>query len=223
MPDDIRGIVHVIDDDAGMRNSLSMLLASASLTARTYESAEDFLKAADDDGPACILLDLRMPRMGGIELLQHLRAGGTQTPVVLISGHADVSTTVRGMKLGAIDLLQKPADPVVMIESLHNALRLSRQWRQQREEQRSIQRRFSHLTARELELLRLVVDGQSNKEIALELGIAVKTVTHHRANLMAKTGAINAADLARLSTLAGMSASRQNESKLSNAKLKIAA
>jgi FixJ family two-component response regulator len=198
------GIVRIIDDDAGMRNSLLMLITSASLTAQAFASAEEFLEYAGDSETACILLDLRMPGMSGIELLQRLRSGGDPTPVVLISGHADVPTTVRGMKLGAVDVLQKPVEPSSLLQAIRGALRQSEQMREQWQMTRSIRQRFEDLTARELELLRLVVDGQANKQIAADLGISIKTVANHRANLMAKTGALNAADLARLSTLAGV-------------------
>ncbi|HUB24777.1 MAG TPA: response regulator [Tepidisphaeraceae bacterium] len=204
MQDHSSGIVHIIDDDAGMRNSLFMLVTSAALAARVYASAEEFLHDAGGQLAGCIVLDLRMPGMSGMDLLQRLRADGNPLPVVVISGHADVPTTVRGMKLGAVDVLTKPVEPATMIEAIRNALRLSTQLQDQQQQSQTIRQRFTSLTSRELELLRCVVAGLSSKQIASQLGISIKTVANHRANLMAKTGALNAADLARLSTLAGI-------------------
>jgi len=204
-------IVHIIDDDAGMRKSLSMLLAAASLTARTYHSAEEFLVHADLNPPGCIVLDLRMPGMSGIELLQRLRTEMVDIPVILISGNADVSTTVHGMKLGAVDLLQKPVEPSVLIDAVRRSIDSSRAIQRRRISNQSMRQRFEALTRREMELLKLIVTGQSNKQIALELGIAFKTVANHRANLMTKTGASNAADLARLFTMASSTETRQSD------------
>jgi two-component system, LuxR family, response regulator FixJ len=195
-------IVHIIDDDPGMRKSLSMLIESASLPVRAYESAEEFLSDADLKIPACIVLDIRMPGISGIELLQRLRAEMVDTPVVLISGHADVPTTVRGMKLGAIDLLQKPIEPSVLIDTVQRSIDASLAMHRHRTHDDSIRQRFDALTQRESELLKRIVQGQSNKQIAFELEISVKTVANHRASLMNKTGAVNAADLARLYTIA---------------------
>jgi two-component system, LuxR family, response regulator FixJ len=201
MQHDSAPLVHLVDDDAGMRNSLLMLTESASLVASAYASAEEFLAAFNPDQPGCVVLDLRMPGMSGIELLQNLRANMHDIPVILISAHADVPVAVRGMKLGAVDLLQKPVEPTVLIETIQRCLKQSHSLHRERHEADSIRQRFVRLTARELELLRYIVDGQLNKQIAATLGISVKTVANHRASLMAKTGASNAADLARLFTI----------------------
>jgi two-component system, LuxR family, response regulator FixJ len=201
MQSDTSGVVHIVDDDAGMRKSLLMLAESASLVARGYESAEDFLAKGEPDHPGCIVLDLRMPGMSGIELLQRLRTDMNDIPVILISGHADVGSTVRGMKLGAVDLLQKPIEPVVLIEAIRRSLKLSQTLHHDRKESSSVRQRFECLTPREMELLTLLADGHSNKQIAVEMGISIKTVANHRANVMAKTAALNAADLARLFTI----------------------
>jgi two-component system response regulator FixJ len=193
-------MVHIVDDDPGMRKSLTMLVESASLAATAYESAEAFLAESDADHPACVVLDLRMPGMSGLEMLQNLRANMNDVPVIIISAHADVPATVRGMKLGAVDVLQKPVEPAILLDTIRQTLSLSQSLFQQREEARSVSQRFENLTNREMELLALIVDGQSNKQIARTLGISIKTVANHRASLMAKTGAANAADLARLFT-----------------------
>jgi FixJ family two-component response regulator len=201
-------MVHVVDDDPGMRNSLQRLLDSASLRARTYPSAREFLDEADLRSPGCLVLDLRMPGMSGMELLQRMESDGNDMPVIVISGHVDVKTTVRSMKLGAIDVLQKPVEPEVLVIAIRRALQQSADMRQRRAETDVIRRRLQSLTQRQLDLLKLVVAGKSNKQMAADLGISIKTVANHRASLMAKTQALNAADLARMSTTAGIVAGR---------------
>ncbi|CAN5468779.1 response regulator FixJ [soil metagenome] len=194
-------IVHIIDDDPGLRKSLLMLLESSSIAAKAYPSAEEFLSDCDADQTGCILLDLRMPGMSGLELLQNLRSKGNGIPVILMSAHADVPDAVRGMKLGAIDLLQKPVDTPVLIEAIQRSLKLSETIHAEKVESDAVRQRFERLTARELELLTYIAEGHLNKQIAVEMGISVKTVANHRASLMTKSGASNAADLARLFTI----------------------
>ena len=213
MKEQTPGLVHIVDDDAGMRNSLMMLVESASLTARTYESAEKFLAEMTDEPkhPGCLVLDLRMPGMSGIDLLHRLRTSMNDMPVILISAHADVPAAIRGMKLGAVDLLQKPVEPAVLLETIQRSLKLSENLFRQRADAESVNRRFAHLTARELELLALIVDGHSNKQIAAQMHISIKTVANHRASLMTKTAAANAADLARLFTLYKANQSQESQ------------
>ena len=194
-------VIHIVDDDSGMRKSLAMLIQSAGLPFQSHDSAEQFLREADLEAPGCIVLDLRMPGMSGIELLQHFRAQMVETPVILISAHADVAIAVHAMKLGAIDLLQKPVEPRVLIETVRGSLELSLAMRRRRCDDELIRQRFRALTPRESELIKLIVDGRSNKQIAIQMGISIKTVANHRASLMTKTGASNAADLARLYTI----------------------
>ena len=201
MPDDTECVVYIVDDDPGMRRSLLMLTQSAGLQVEAFESAELLLAGLRPEHPGCVVLDLRMPGMGGIELLQTLRAELNDIPVILISGHADVPDTVRGMKLGAVDLLQKPVEPSVLLDCICKSLEVSQALHQGRRETQLIRQRFERLTSRELELLTLVVDGHANKKIAVEMGISIKTVANHRASLMVKTDAANAADLARLYTI----------------------
>jgi FixJ family two-component response regulator len=197
-------LIHIVDDDSGLRRSLEMMLESASIPVRTYASAEQFLEEMDLALPGCVVLDLRMSGMGGMELLHRLRRDGHAIPIIIVSGHADVPTAVLGMKLGAVDLLQKPFEPGDLMEALSRAVEADRAAHQQRAQQQAIRQRLAALTDRELELLELIVAGRSNKQVARDLGISIKTVANHRASLMAKTGALNAADLARLSTAAGI-------------------
>jgi two-component system response regulator FixJ len=199
-----QAIIHIVDDDPGMRKSLQMVMDAADLTACTYESADLFLAQADLKTPGCIVLDLRMPGMGGIDLLKHLQDGRIDIPVIVISAHADIKTAVRSMKLGAIDVLPKPFEPQDLVAGARRAIEKSIASHHQRMESDAIRERLETLTKREWDLLRLVVAGNSNKQIAADLGISIKTVANHRANLMVKTRALNAADLARMSTIAGL-------------------
>jgi two-component system response regulator FixJ len=197
-------MVHVIDDDLGVRKSLQLVMESASLAVKVYESGEEFLDGVDPERPGCIVLDLRMPEMSGIEVLQRLRASQNEIPAIIISGHADVPAAIRSMKLGAIDLLQKPFEPRSLLDAVQGAIKNSIEGQPRRIEQANIRHRLATLTPRELDLLKLVVAGMPSKRIAADLNISIKTVANHRANLMAKTQALNAADLARMSTMAGI-------------------
>lgn len=194
-------LVHIVDDDEGIRKSLIMLMETESIAACAYTSAEEFLEQCDAHGPGCLVLDLRMPGMSGLELLQRLRSTDNDIPAILVSAHAEVPDAVRGMKLGAVDLLQKPVEPAALIEAIRRSLQLSESHARSRAESHAIRQRFERLTARERQLLKHIVEGLVNKQIAVQMGISVKTVANHRASLMTKSGAANAADLARLYTM----------------------
>jgi len=197
-------MVHVLDDDKAIRNSLEMLLKSALMPARMYGSAKEFIDGARLDRPGCLVLDLRLPGMGGLELLQQLRAWGSAMSVIVMSGYGDVPTVVKVMNLGAADFLEKPFDPNAMLSAVRRSLTSSRAGHKKWLEEQSIRNRLCALTRRELDLLKQVVAGKSSKEIAAGMRISIKTVANHRASLMAKMGAANAADLTRLSVLAGI-------------------
>jgi FixJ family two-component response regulator len=194
--------VYLVDDDAGMLNSLTAVMEVASLPARGYPSAEAFLEAYDPEQPGCLVVDVRMPGMSGVDLLERLRAAGSGLPAIVITGHGDVPTAVRSMKLGAVEFLEKPVDPRGLVEKVREALEKDSARRAVRETAREARRRMAALTHREREVLRLLVAGLSNKQVAAEMGISVKTVEHHRAHVMSKTAALNVADLVRLKMLA---------------------
>ena len=196
--------VHIIETQAEMRASLLMMVETASLAARAYESARRFLEEADLLSPGCCVLNLGLADMWGMDNLKQLHAHGCDIPVVIISEHGDVETAVDGMKLGAVDVVQKPVEPRKLIEAVRRALKSSIELYHRRAQTADIRRRIETLTQRELDLLKRVVSGRSNKQIAASMGISIKTVANHRANLMAKTQAINAADLARMSIIAGV-------------------
>jgi len=203
----LKGTVCVVDDDPGMRRSLEMVLESADLPVRLYPGADLLLEDMAGelrDCCGCVLLDLQMPRTTGIELLRRFRALGYDSPVIVISGTATVLSAVESMKLGAIDFLEKPIDHRTLLNKVQQALAAYAAKRAEASDVEAIRQRMSNLTDRELELVRLIVQGLANKQIAGEMGISIKTVANHRANLMAKTGALNAADLVRISMLAGL-------------------
>ena len=195
-------VVFVVDDDAEIRKSTTLLLGSASLRHVAYESAQAFLEDYNADLPGCLLLDLKMPGMNGMELIEQLRAQKCFLPVLVISGTGTIQSAVLGMKLGIVDFLVKPVSPEVLIPKVRAAIELDAQRRTDAAGHAALRQRLARLTARERELLRLLVGGASNKLIASELGISIKTVENHRAHIMEKTGAVNTADLVRVSLLA---------------------
>jgi two-component system response regulator FixJ len=203
---ELRTTVCVVDDDPGMRQSLEMVLDSADLPVRLYGGADEML-ADLADGHAreccgCVLLDLQMPGTTGIELLRRFRDLGYEMPVIVVTGTATVLSAVESMKLGAVDFLEKPIDHRTLINKVQQALAAHAARRAEASEVDAIRRRMATLTDRELELVRLICSGLANKQIASEMGISIKTVANHRANLMAKTQALNAADLVRMCMIA---------------------
>jgi two-component system response regulator FixJ len=202
---DLKMTVCVVDDDPGMRKSLEMVLESAELPVRLYAGADAMLEdLAGDlrDCCGCVLLDLQMPRTTGIELLRRFRELGYDSPVIVITGTATVLSAVESMKLGAVDFLEKPIEHRTLLNKVQQALAGYAAKRAEASEVEAIRARMATLTDRELELVRLIVRGLANKQIAGEMGISIKTVANHRANLMAKAGALNAADLVRMSMIA---------------------
>lgn len=196
--------VFIVDDDPGVRRLLSFVTESASLRVRAYASAEEFLDDFVVEVAGCLVVDICMPGMSGIELLETLRSRGADLPAIVLSGHGDVPAVVRSMKLGVLDFLEKPVDNHILLAKVYQALREdTARWRK-RGETEVIRRRIATLSSRERELLKLVIGGNANKQIAYALNISIKTVANHRANVMAKTQAINAADLVRMSIVAGI-------------------
>lgn len=198
-----RLIVHVIDDDAAMRDSLAFLLDVNGFDARLHESAAAFLDAptADTD---CVLTDVRMPEMTGLDLVRRLREDGRRSPVVIMTGHGDVALAVEAMKTGVVDFIEKPFSDDVLVAALRNAFASIQPEIEVGETRRVAEARLSTLSPRERDVLEGVVAGKLNKVIAFELEISPRTVDVYRANLMAKTGARTMADLMRLALAAGL-------------------
>ncbi|CAK0763668.1 Transcriptional regulatory protein FixJ [Gammaproteobacteria bacterium] len=189
--------VFVVDDDPAVRDSLRLLLESVGLVAETFSSAHQFLEATDPEQPGCVLLDIRMPGMSGLELQRRLVARGIILPVIIITGHGDVTTAVQAMKTGAVDFLEKPFNDQVLLDRIHDAITRDAQARRARAEQDEVGRRLGTLSPREVEVLDLIIAGKANKVIALDLGISEKTVEAHRARTMDKMQVRSTADLVR--------------------------
>jgi len=191
-------VIHIVDDDESVRNALKRLLVTAGYGVRTYPSAGEFLLDPPPDAPGCLLLDLRMPGPSGLDLQEALVRHGVRLPVIFFSGHGDLATGIRAMKAGAVDFLTKPVESKVLLEAIDNALRTDGARRTSLGAGADLQARYAQLTAREREVLRLVVAGQLNKQIAGALGIAERTVKAQRSQVMAKLGATTAAELGRI-------------------------
>lgn len=192
-------IVHVVDDDAGLRRSLRFLLDSVGWGVRLHASAEEFLDVVTPaDRPTCLLLDIRMPAMSGLELQQVLREKGIDLPILFMTGHADVSMAVQAMKSGAIDFIEKPFNDQKVLDAVAAAIRKSAEAIDEAGRRHAAGAMLAALSPREQEVARLVAQGQPNKQIASSLNISEKTVHIHRQHVMEKAGVSSAAELARL-------------------------
>jgi two-component system, LuxR family, response regulator FixJ len=191
-------IVHVIDDDDALRDSVRLFLANEGLNVKTYASATEFLSALDSAAFGCVVTDVRMPGMSGMELLAHLASRSLALPVVLVTGHADVPLAVRAMKQGAVDLLEKPFRAEDLIGAVRRALVSGRGSQTNDAQTREAMARLATLSARENEVLDRLIRGQPNKIIAHEMGISPRTVEVHRANVMKKTQAGSLSELVRM-------------------------
>jgi FixJ family two-component response regulator len=191
-------IVHVVDDDDAVRDSLSLLLRTVGLCAKTYASADDFLAAFAPDEAGCLVADIRMPGLSGLELQQELIERHAEIPTIFITGHGDVPMAVHAMKAGAVDFIQKPFRDQDLLDRIHQALQIARRSHDERLETTSVQRKFDTLTPRENEVMEKVVAGCANKVIAIDLGVSQRTVELHRARVMQKMGVRSVADLVRL-------------------------
>ncbi len=191
-------IVHVVDDDSAMRDSIGFLLASANLASRQYQSARALLDRAGELEPGCILTDIRMPEMNGLELVLELKRLGAPHPVIVLTGHGDVTLAVEAMKAGVVDFLEKPFADGVLLEAVRAALELGEGQAKSQRERAEIAQRMAQLTARERDVFEAIVQGDSNKTAALRLGISPRTVEIYRANVMTKMKAHSLSDLVRM-------------------------
>lgn len=198
------GTVYIVDDDRMARESLQWLIESAGLTAKVYSSGMDFLQEVDGSVSGCVLLDVRMPDINGMELHAKLREHNVLLPVIIVTGHADVAMAVRAMKAGAHDFIEKPYNDALMLERVQNAISCDQENRRDQQRVGLIKERAAQLTPREQEVMRYVLRSTQNKAIAAELGISIKTVELHRANLMAKMQARTSTELVRLALIAGL-------------------
>ena len=193
--------VHVIDDDEALRNSLTFLLRTARLDVLSYPSATAFLEALPEANLSCVITDVRMPGMSGIDLLRRLRERKISVPVIVITGHGDIPLAVEAMRIGAIDFLEKPFDDEVLIASVKTALRQKEGEAKRHGERAEIEGRLAALSNRERDVLGGLVAGRANKQIAFDLGISPRTVEIYRANLMSKMQAGSLSDLVRMALI----------------------
>lgn len=202
------GTVYVVDDDAGVRHSVGYLMESVGLETVAFSSAREFLSVFREGGPACLVLDLRMPEVSGLETQELIRKKNIRIPTIIMTGHGDVPAAVRAMKLGAVDFLEKPCNDHVLLDRVQKAIEQDRQ-RIAAEARRSDRLNvLNKLSNREREVMTLVVAGHSNKETAQQLGVSPKTIETHRANLMRKLDISSFAELVQLA----MSSDHQGDS-----------
>jgi FixJ family two-component response regulator len=207
MKTDERPVVYVVDDDPSVLRALGRLVRSAGYDVETFSSAEEFLDFEHRELPGCLVLDVEMPTLGGLELQEHLAAKDIALPVIFITGHGTVPKSVRAMKAGAVDFLQKPFQDDELLNVIAGAVARDRQARQERRQLRELRGRLKNLTPREREVFSLVVTGMLNKQIAFALGTTEKTVKVHRARVMQKLGADSLADLVHIADKLGIGSS----------------
>jgi FixJ family two-component response regulator len=205
-------IVFVIDDEALIRDGLRSLIRSIGLRAETFSSAQEFLAAKRADAPACLVLDVRMPGLSGLDLQRNLTDAQIYIPIIFLTGHGDIPMTVRAMKEGAVEFLTKPVRGQDLLDAVQKAIELDRSLRKERAQLAETRRRFDSLTPRETEVLNLVVAGLLNKQIADELGTSELTIKTHRAHVMEKTGAGSLAHLVRMAESLRNSRTRNDQS-----------
>ena len=193
--------VFVVDDDQTVRETLRTLVGSVGLSVEAYASGPEFLSAQNGGRPGCVVCDVRLPGMSGLDLQQELATRRLGMPMIMITGYADVSTAVRAMRAGAIDFIEKPFNRQVLLDRVHEAIEIDRRGRMLEAQRRSVGARVARLTPREREVMALVVAGKANKVIAIDLGLCEKTVEVHRAHVMRKMEADSLAELVRMNVL----------------------
>ena len=193
-------IALVVDDDPMVRRSLESLLKSVGLGVKTFDSAQKFLETERPQGPSCLILDVRMPGLSGPMLQERLLADQVPLPIIFITGYGTIPMSVRAMKAGAVDFLQKPFNDQELLDAVSKAIERDRERRREKKEMIDIQKRFNSLTLRERDVFALVITGMLNKQVASQLGMSANTVKVHRARVMQKMHAESLADLLRLAT-----------------------
>ena len=197
-------IVIIVDDDSSMRTMIARLLDSVGMKSISYSAPEEFLRTSPPDDPACVVLDVQMPGLSGLDLQRELAKAERQLPIVFMTGHGDIPMTVQAMKEGAVAFLTKPFRNQDLIDAVRQALNVDREARKQRDQLASLRKRYESLTAREREVFALVATGLLNKQIALQLGTTERTVKAHRGVMVQKMEADSVADLVRMADKLGV-------------------
>lgn len=195
-------IVYIVDDDPSVRDSLTWLIESVGHPVRCFASPVEFLRDCRDDVPGCLILDVRMPEISGLDLQEQLRTRGFRLPIIIVTGHADVPMAIRALKAGAFDFIEKPFNDQLLIERIQQAIEHCQSLTEKDQRRRGARERLATLTTRERQVLDGVVAGKSNKQIARELDISIKTIEVHRANVMNKMQADSLPELIRKTLLA---------------------
>jgi FixJ family two-component response regulator len=209
---DNESVVFVVEDEKLVRRALERLVRAAGLEVKTFASAQDFLRAERPDVPACLILDVRLPDLSGMDVQQELIRSGVELPIVFVTGHGDIPMTVRAMKAGAVEFLTKPFRDQDLLRAIEQGIGKDRAARQLRREVLTLRRSYDSLTAREREVFPLVTSGLLNKQIAVRLGTSEKTIKVHRGQVMHKMQAASLADLVRMAEKLGIRASAPTSS-----------
>ena len=201
---DIQSTVFVVDDDQAVRDGIELLVKSVGLQYKGFASAQEFLDRYEPSGPGCLVLDIRMPGMSGLDLQEKLAELKIDLPVIILTGHGEVPLAVRAMKAGAIDFMEKDPQDQMLLDNIQKAIEKDIETKKKQVEHNSVQQQLSELSPRRREILELIVNGKVNKEIALELDLSEKTIEFHRAKIMKKLGLHSMHELMRFAYKAGL-------------------
>jgi len=208
-PPEPNAVIAIVDDDPSAREGLSSLLRSAGLRVETFASAQEFLAHSSGEAPSCLLLDLQLPGLSGLDLQKRMAEARLEIPIVFLTGHGNIPASVQAMKAGAVEFLTKPFDEQELLQAIQEAIERDRRSRQQHAEMRELRERYESLTAREQEVMQQVVSGLLNKQVAAELNITEYTVKIHRGHVMHKMHADSLADLVRMAESLGIRSHKQ--------------